>query len=257
MSLFDNIGSFLGDVFGGNNLLGGLVSTALTGLALNQVTKSINRDNDAVKRAEQTPEPDRGVRLQVAASTDNAIPVLYGTAVCSGIITEAVQSNNAKTMTYVLTISERTGNLLSTGAASAYQLQDVFWGDNRIVFAADGITASYTVDRQGNVDRNIAGLVRVYFYAGNSTLGQQPVGSGGATPNAWSVVPGWTAAMNMTDLVFAVVSIDYNRERGVTSLPDVKFRISNSMTLPGDCLLDYMTNSRYGAGIPAEDILSG
>jgi hypothetical protein len=26
------------------------------------------------------------------------------------------------------------------------------------------------------------------------------------------------------------------------------------MTLPGDCVFDYMTNTRYGAGIPKEEI---
>jgi hypothetical protein len=28
------------------------------------------------------------------------------------------------------------------------------------------------------------------------------------------------------------------------------------MTQPGDCLLDYMTNTRYGAGIAAQEIRS-
>jgi hypothetical protein len=33
----------------------------------------------------------------------------------------------------------------------------------------------------------------------------------------------------------------------------MRFKIQNSMTLPGDCIYDYMTNTRYGAGIdPAE-----
>lgn len=254
MGLLDDIGGFIGGALGGNNFLGGLVSTALTGLALNQVTKSMNKDNDAAKKAERTPEPDRGVRLQVPVSTENAIPVLYGTAVLPGIITDAVQSNNNKTMTYVLTLSERTGTKLSDGQLSTYRFYDVYWNDNRVVFRSDGITASYTVDRDGNVDRNIDGLVRIWCYGGDSYTGVIPEGYSGSVPSAFTIVPGWTGAMIMTDLVFAVVEVNYDRDRGVTGLPDVRFRVSNSMTLPGDCLLDYLTSSRYGAGISQEDI---
>jgi hypothetical protein len=60
----------------------------------------------------------------------------------------------------------------------------------------------------------------------------------------------------MSDLVFAVVQITYSRENGITALPNMRFHLRNSMTLPGDCMLDYMTNTRYGAGIPAEEIYS-
>jgi hypothetical protein len=58
----------------------------------------------------------------------------------------------------------------------------------------------------------------------------------------------------MTNLCFALIRIDYNREKNVTGLGDIKFVIENSMTKPGDCLYDYMTNTRYGAGISAEEI---
>jgi len=55
-------------------------------------------------------------------------------------------------------------------------------------------------------------------------------------------------------LVFAIVRVDYDRDRGVTSLGTVKFHIENSMTRPGDCLYDYFTNSIYGAGVPADEV---
>jgi hypothetical protein len=58
----------------------------------------------------------------------------------------------------------------------------------------------------------------------------------------------------MEGLVFAVVQVDYDVSKGSTSIGTFRFDITNSMTLPGDCMFDYMTNTRYGAGIPAEDI---
>jgi hypothetical protein len=56
----------------------------------------------------------------------------------------------------------------------------------------------------------------------------------------------------MGDLVFAVVEVNFNRDKNITQAPQsMKFHISNTMNQPGDCLYDYMTNTRYGAGIDA------
>jgi hypothetical protein len=60
----------------------------------------------------------------------------------------------------------------------------------------------------------------------------------------------------MDNLVFAVVSVEYNKERNVTSLGELEFKITNSMTLPGDVLNDYMKNTRYGAGLTDAEIYS-
>jgi hypothetical protein len=61
----------------------------------------------------------------------------------------------------------------------------------------------------------------------------------------------------MSDLVFAIVKVDYNRDKNVTSIGDYQFKITNSMKLGGDCLFDYATNTRYGAGIRLADISTG
>jgi hypothetical protein len=170
-----------------------------------------------------------------------------------------VQTNNNQTMTYVLTICEMTGTKLSDSAASSFDFVDIFYNDQRIVFDTTGgeagITAAYSVDRSGNIDYSIDGLVKVWCYNGNSTTPVAPVGyTNGSLPTAYAIVPNWTAAYTMSDLVFAVVQVNYSRDKGVTGLPTMRFNVRNSMTLPGDCLLDYMTNTRYGAGIPQAEI---
>ena len=73
---------------------------------------------------------------------------------------------------------------------------------------------------------------------------------------ARDLMPTWTANHAMTDLVFALVRVEYNKERNVTSLGDIEFKLTNTMTLPGDCVNDYMRNTRYGAGIPDAEIYS-
>jgi len=259
MSFLDDIiggaKDIFGGIFGGNSgMVGSLISAVITGFALNKMTKSVNKENQT-PASTITAEPDYGVRLQIDPSADEKIPVLYGTAVFGGIISEAVLSNSNRTMTYVLTLCEKTGTKISDDAASTFSFKNIYWNDNRIVFDSNGITASYMTDRDGNVDKTIAGLVRVYCFAGSSTAPVVPEGyTNGSLSNAYAIVPNWTVNHTMTDLVFAVVQIDYNSERGVTGLANMTFNIENSMTLPGDCLYDYMTNTRYGAGVPAGEI---
>ena len=260
MSFLDNIIDIgkgiiggIGGIVGGKGIGGNIARTAILGFLLNRLNKSTQQPNNTPQV--QAATPDYGVRLQVEPNVDQQVPVLYGSAVLGGIITEAVLSNDNKTMTYVLTLCEKTGTKISDDLASTFQFKNIFWDDNRIVFDSDGVTAQYMTDRDGNVDRTIAGLVRVYCFAGSSTTPVAPVGyTNPGLSAAYVRVPNWTTNHTMSDLIFAVVQIDYNRDRGITGLPTMTFNIENSMTMPGDCLYDYMTNTRYGAGVAAEDI---
>lgn len=237
----------------GNSIGSNILKTVVAGYALNKVTDNVSRtERDSSRNI--TPRPDPGVRLQIPANQDRKVPVVYGNAQLGGIITDAVMDENNTRMTFVLTISELTGQLLSDGTASQFSFIDAYYNDQRIVFQSDGITAEYSVDRDGNRDYSIKNLIEVYFYAGNSNSGILPDNYTGTVPAAYTIVPNWTTSHLMSELVFAVVRVNYDRDKGVTRLPTMRFHVENSMNLAGDCLLDYMTNERYGAGIPIEDI---
>jgi hypothetical protein len=260
MSFFDDIIGGAKDIFGGilgggSGTIGSIISAVVTGFALNKMSKSVSPTNNTP--AVQAATPDYGVRLQVPPSVDQKVPVLYGSSIFGGIITDAVLANDNKTMYYVITLCEKTGTKISDDLASTFEFENIYWDDNRIVFDTNGTTALYTIDRDGNIDKNIAGLVDVYCYAGNSST---PVGVKGYNSTslvyAYNIVPNWTVSHSMDDLVFAIIKIKYNKDSGLVGLPNVTFDINNSMTLPGDCLYDYMTNTRYGAGIPNEEIYS-
>lgn len=231
---------------------GGSFSAALARTALvGYVAKLIAGNTDPSKTE---PAKDTGARLQLDPSTENEIPILYGEAYFGGNITDAVLSSDYKKMTYCLTLSEITGNRYSDNAASAYTFHDVYFNNNRVVFQADGITVDYTQDNIGNQDPSMRDLVKVYFYAQNP---QQPVGYSGTTPAAYTVMPGWTALSHpMTNLLYAVVEVTYNKDKNVSGLPDCLFHISNSTSLAGDVLVDYMKSTVYGAGISATEINS-
>jgi hypothetical protein len=250
MSFVDSLLNFGSSLLTGGGLGGNILRTAVTGLALNRLTQSTNKSSDSARTA---PE-DQGVNVQTTASTENKIPVLYGRAVTGGQLFDVRMSNNNNTMHYCYVLSERTGDLLSTGLASEYTFNNIYWSGYKMNFQSDGITLASLEDLQGNLRTNWADNIEVYCYAGNSASGTVPAGYTGAAPPAWTVVPGWTASWQMTDLIFAVVRVNYVRAFNLTGIGTMTFDVSNSMSQPGDVLYDLSTNTRYGSGIAPADI---
>jgi len=253
MSFIDNIISFGSNVlnFFGNNSIGSqLAKTALLGYGLNQITKSINRDNE-----QSTQGTPAGTRIQFRPDTENKIPVVYGNAFLSGMVVDAVLTNSNQTMFYCLALCERTGVKQSDSQQSVITVKDVYWNDERIQFKTDGITVDFTVDRTGIQNPNPSGLVKIYLYNNGSTGPIVPEAYTNASLSpAYSIMPNWTSNHAMSQLVFAIIRIDYNKEKNITGLPKIDFHLSNTMTLPGDCMYDLMTNPRYGAGIDSSEI---
>jgi len=234
--------------FKGSSVTSSLAKTALLGYA----SKLLNKTTDPTT-AGGNEIVDKGVRLQLNPSTENEIPVLYGEAYFGGYITDAQLSSDYKKMTYCLTLAELTGLKLSDSNPTSYTFQGVYLNNNRVVFKADGYTVDYTLDSSGNQDISFRDLVKVYFYCDQT--GVQPVGSSGTTPSPFTTMPGWSSLTHsMEDLMYAIVEITYNKDRGVSGLPDCVFHAKTNMVLPGDVLADYMTNTVYGAGIPAEEV---
>lgn len=250
MSWIDDVvslGSSALSFLGGNTIGSQLARTAVTGLVLNQVAKSITKGNET---------QDKGTRVQFDPDPEARIPVIYGDAVTAGIITDAVLTNDNATMFCCITISEKTGNTnLGTGSPSDFTFRDVYWNDNKLLFGNDGVTVSGYLDKGNNICTEIAGKIKVYCYGGNSTTPKSLYAHPSTnSANAYDIMPGWTANHNMSDLVFAIVRIDYDAEARVTDIGNFRFGITNSLTQPGDCIFDYMTNTRYGAGLAAGDI---
>jgi len=247
---------------GGGSILGDLAKTAVLMYTTKKANDSLNRANEKASGGTgggTESQPDPGVRLQVDPDASHKIPVVYGRAQMGGIITDAVLTSDNQTLYVVSTMCERTGTKLSDGLASSISVRRVYINDQRVVFKSNGYTVDYTVDRDGNVDRSMSGLVDVRLWSGGSAATNNIAPQGwslGSQVNAWSVVPNWTTNHTMTNLVFAVVRLNYNKDKNVDSIPTVRLDLENNMTKPGDVLQDYMTNTRYGAGIPLSEISS-
>lgn len=239
-----SVGSFLT----GTSIGSSLARTAITGLALSQMAKSMNKKNTPT-------QDDNGTVVTVEPNVENAIPVIYGTAIVGGIVVDAHISADNKKMYYVYVVSERTGTLLSNSAQSVLSFQEVYYNNNKVVFSDDGYTARYLQAEDGFVDNNIADQVKIYCFNNGSQNPVTPTGyTNAALLPAYSIVPTWTSNHTMDNLVFAVIEVTYNPSKSVTGIGDVQFKINNTLSKPGDVLYDYMTNTRYGAGIPEAEI---
>jgi hypothetical protein len=239
--------------FKGSGLGPSLARTAALGLAITAISKSINKDNTKPS-ASDTTRADKLSRVQQSPDSQHSIPVVYGSAFISAKVTDAVLTNNNQSMFFVMTICEKTGNLMSTNQPSQFTFNEVYWNGSKVNFQNDGVTLASVTDAEGNTTTDEAGLIKIYCYGGNSATPVNVVGSSANLLPAWSVMPGWTTNYTMSDLVFAIIKIDYNSEKNVIGLGEVSFKITNSLTLPGDAVFDYMTNTRYGAGIPESEI---
>lgn len=262
--------SFLSSVFelgkkavkflSGDSIGANIAKTVVSGLAVRKINKAITRPTVVPPAAAREPERgiaiDEGVRLQVDPDPNHAVPVVYGTATLGGAITD-VHLEAQNTLYVVFTICERTGVLLSNGQQSVITFDEIRLNDQRVIFKTGGQTVDSTVDRDGNVDNSSDGLIEIRCFNNGSNSAVIPAGfSGGNTQSAINFIPIWTTTDTMDQLVFAVVKITYNRDRGITRIPEVAFRVRNTMKLPGDCIRDYMTNTRYGAAIPPQEIYS-
>lgn len=258
MSFIDQIldvGGSLWKAFTGPGTGAAIARATTLGYLLKEVTDSINADNQKPTAAGDN-KPDYGVREQVDPDTEHSIPVVYGTAFLGGIVTDAVLTNDNQTMWYCITICEKTGNLID-GTASVISFEEIYWNQNKLNFQSDGVTVASFTDEDGNTSTSVAGKIKVYCYSGNSSSPVAIKGYSLPSPTvAYSLFPNWTISHQMSDLVFALIRVDYDKANDVTGLGNLEFKIKNTMNQPGDVLNDYMTNTRYGAGIVPEEIYS-
>ena len=197
--------------------------------------------------------PDVGSRLQVSPATDNKLPVIYGTAWTGGIITDLSITSDNQYLYYVLSLCEVTG---VNGTPDNITFGDIYYGGKKVVFQSNGHTVAYLLDEStGATDTTVAGKIDFYLYRNGSN---SPTNNG--TNSAITVMQAsgltytWDTTKLMSNTAFAIIRLQYSISANIRGINQTKFQITNSRTKPGDCLLDYMTNERYGCAIPAAQI---
>ena len=194
-------------------------------------------------------QKDPGVKVQLAPSTDNRIPVFYGKITTGAIAVDAEIKNQNNTMVYVMVIGEETDS-------GSYTVSKIYRGDAVLNFGSAGsshIVQSIT-DPNATSSTDVAGKIRCRVYAGGTAAGNQVFPTTGIAQPATTLISTIDGTTNYDGLVYAVMEIDYDPENGLTGLGQISFEIENSLKEPSNVLLDYLQNSRYGAGLSSGDL---
>lgn len=237
------------------------IGVTLTGLPLAAATFAINfAVSYVVTRAFGSKPPqsqDTGARQQVPPASNNSIPVVYGDAWLGGTFVDAVLSTDQKTMYYVMAISSISSD---ASATFSYDRTKFYYGDRLVNFdATDQTKVISLTDGDGNVDTKINGNLYISLYT--STNAGVITSVNGTAPNVTMggadipVALRWPASgRQMNGLAFAIVKLVYNADAGTTGLQPITFYCKHypkggTVAKPGDVWYDYMTDTRYGAGM--------
>lgn len=200
----------------------------------------------------QSSPPDTGNRMQVTPNTANKLPVIYGTAWTGGIITDMSITGNNQTLFYVLSLCEVTG---TNGVADNITFGDIYYGGKKVVFRGDGFTVDKLIDESNGVeDTTVSGKIAIYLYKNGSNSPANSSSSAISIMQNSGLVYKWDNTKLMSNCAFAIIRLQYSNTANIRGINQTKFQVTNARTKPGDVLLDYMQNARYGCAIPVAQI---
>ena len=229
----------------GSTLAGTIAATTAAAVITGAVVYGVGR---GVARAMAPDFPsgttglNGGTRQQLAPNTGYRVPVVYGHAFQQGIITDAAISSDNQTMTYVLTLGEKTSGTTTLG--------NVFFNDKRLVFNGSTASVTSTVDEDGTSSTDFAGNVEVYVWDGDGDSANALRGS----VDAHTLVDHWTSTEKNSNTIFSVVKVTYDPESQLTGLGTMTYELTNSLDNPANVIVDYLNSDIYGAGISNADI---
>ena len=220
------------------------------------------------ERPAPTSSPDSGVKQRIATDPRNKLPVVYGTKSVSGQITYAEISNDNQKMAFIISLAE----------GSVSSINSVKWEDKTISFndsnLAGGLrtAGNSTPDSGGDPDDFLSGRFKVRVFPTGGACTEMETFSTANNSSKWS-----STNHTMPDTAYAFVELTYDQEKRVTSLTNrLQFNVtgrtikeitssttaenyesgSNSSVSdnPAEIIVDYLTNTRYGAGVPLNAI---
>ena len=201
--------------------------------------------------------PNPGSRQQLPPAGDNKVPVVYGTAFVGGIVTDLSITSNNQRLFYVITLCEVT-NTENGGTPDTITFGDIYWGGKKVIFSTTAGQLYKVVglldESTGTTDTSVNGLLNIYTYRNGSSSGTNTSLTAIQVMQTSGLIYKWDASKLMSNCAFAIIDITYNSAAGTTGLQQTKFEVTNSRKAPGDCFLDYLFSTRYGAALPLDSI---
>jgi hypothetical protein len=227
-----------------------LIAMGVAMIASAVISKAFANENQPNADGSSAAVLNPGSRAQISPATDNKLPVVYGSAYVGGIVTDLSITEDNQFMYYVLSISEVTNN-----GSDSVTFGDIYYAGKKVIFNANGYTVDSLLDEStGIYDTSIAGYINIYLYSNGSNT---PVNSSSSAISIMqnpNLVYQWNNTKLMTNCSFAIVKLQYSQSRNIRGINQTRFQIINSRTNTGDCFYDYLTNTVYGAAIPANQI---
>jgi hypothetical protein len=199
--------------------------------------------------------PNPGNRQQIPPATDNKLPIVYGSSYVGGTIVDLSITSDNKVIFYVLALSEVT-NSENGNTPDVFNFGDIYWGGKKVIFAHQyspdviGLLDEST----GITDTTVAGLITIYLYRNGSYSPVNSIFPAISIMSNGNLIYKWDSTKVMSNCAFAIIRLDYSQDANITGLQQTKFQVINPRSAPGDCFLDYLTSTRYGAALPLSSI---
>ena len=199
---------------------------------------------------------DAGARVQLGPATNNKLAVSYGSAFLAPTVTDAKITTDQKTMYYVFSLCEASSGTMSFGK--------IFWNGKEVTLGAGDYSANNKVvslttnATTPQVDTTIDGYAWIYQFNNGSSSGVNTGGTSAITILQDASIPvtdRWTSTDTMTNTCFMVIKVVYNKDvQDAQQMPRLSVELTNTLTKPGEVLLDYMTDTVYGCAIDVTNI---
>ena len=198
--------------------------------------------------------PDPGNRQQLPPATNNKLPVVYGQAWLGGMVTDVSISSNNQDIYYVLALSEVTSTNVDQ-TPDTITFGDIYWGGKKVIWGINGYTVGSLYDESTGIsDSTVAGRIEIFLYSNGS---YQPWNSSLTAIEVMSrsgLTYTWDNSKQMSNCAFAIIHLRYSQTANIRGLEQTKFQVFNNRFAPGDCIRDYLINTRYGASLPESQI---
>lgn len=227
-----------------------IISFAISMIASSIVSKAFA--SDPVPQNANQVSLNTGANLQVPPATNNKLPIVYGTTYIGGTITDLSITTNNQDLYYVMALCEVTGG--STPDTIAFG--NIYYGGKLCVFDGTDLTKviGLTDQSTGITDNLVNGHLYINLYNNGSNSPVNSSTSAISVMQASGLTYTWDSTKLMSNCAFAIVHINYNQNANITNIQQTQFQVFNSRSSAGDVLYDYLTNTRYGAAIPAAQI---
>lgn len=232
----------------------GFAATAVA-FAVNIVASTIISKAFAPSIDNSSINANPGSRPQIPPAGDNKLPIIYGSAYVGGIVTDLSITNDNQTLYYVLTLAEVT-NTETGGVADTFTFGDIYFGGKKCIFdVTDTSLITGLLDEStGITDTTVNGKMNMYLFRDGSYSGVNTTQTAIQIMQNPNLTYQWDNTKAMSNCAFAILKMTYSQDANLTGIQQTKFKLTNSRTAPGDCFLDYLTSTRYGAAIDIANV---